>query len=93
MTKQLTQSQLQITKHASSRMDKRSIKEWQVEHVLDYGRRCYSRKAIIYAVGRNEVRRNGRFLESCEGIHVICSPQDETIFTTYRNHDMRYLRR
>ena len=93
MAIQISQKQLPISKHASSRMNERSIKEWQVEYVLDYGRRYYNRKAIIYAVGRKEVRVNGKFLEPCKGLQVICSPQDGTVITTYRNHDLRGLRR
>lgn len=93
MAKQLPQAQTNITKHASNRMHERSIKEWQIEQVLTYGRRCHNRKAIIYAVGRKEIHDNGRFLEPCSGIHVICSPQDGTIITTYRNNDLSGLRR
>ncbi len=93
MAKQIPQINLQISKHASSRMSERSIKECQLEHVLYYGRRSHNRKAVIYAVGRKEVRKNGQFLQSCEGIHVVCSPQDGTILTTYRNHDLSGLRR
>ena len=85
--------QIQLTKHASSRMNERSINEWQVEQVLAYGRRSYNRKAVIYAVGRKEVKANGRFLEPCQGIQVLCSPQDGVVITTYRNHDLRGLRR
>jgi len=84
--------QINLTKHAISRMDERSIDKWQVDQVLAYGRSCYNRKAIIYAVGRKEVKEHGRFLESCEGVHVICSPGDNIVMTTYRNHDFRGLR-
>lgn len=45
-----------------------------------------------YTVGRKEVQTNGRFLEPCEGIHVLCSLNDGTIITTYRNHSMKNLR-
>lgn len=93
MAKQLSQSQIQVTKHASQRMNERSIKEWQLEQVLTYGRRCHNRKVVIYAVGRREVKENGRFLEACQGIHVLCSPQDGSIITTYRNNDLSGLRR
>lgn len=81
-----------ISTHASQRMSERSIKEWQVEQVLTFGREVFNRKAVIYAVGRKEVKANGRFLEACEGIHVVCSPDDATIITTYRNHNLRSLR-
>ena len=84
--------QINLTKHAINRMDKRSIDKWQVDQVLAYGRICYNRKAIIYAVGRKEVKEHGRFLEPCEGVHVICSSANEIVMTTYRNHDLRSLR-
>lgn len=93
MDRQLLQDQIQVTKHASHRMSTRSIREWQVEQVLAYGRRCHNRKAIIYAVGRNEIRQNGRFLEPCAGIHVICSSQEGNIITVYRNNKLSGLRR
>ena len=89
---QISQAQVQITKHARNRMSERSIKKWQVEHVLNYGRICHNRKAVIYAVGRKEVRKNGRFLEPCEGVHVICSSKNEIVITVYKNHDLRGLR-
>lgn len=81
-----------FTKHASSRMSERSINEWHIDQVLRYGREAHTRKALIYAVGRKEVQVNGRFLEPCEGIHVLCSPADGAIITTYRNHDLKGLR-
>jgi len=92
MAKQILLGQFKITKHASRRMDKRSIKEWQIEYVLDYGRICHNRKAIIYAVGHKEVKEYGRFLEACEGVHVICSSDSKVVMTTYRNHNFRSLR-
>lgn len=93
MGKQLHENQIYLTNHASSRMHERSIKEWQVDQVIAYGRQSHNRKIIIYAVGRKEVKANGRFLESCAGIQVLCSPQDGSIITTYRNHDLSRLRR
>ena len=92
MGKYIQEVKIHLTKHASSRMDKRSIDKWQVDQVLAYGRICHNRKAIIYAVGRKEVREYGRFLESCEGVHVICSSGSKVVMTTYRNHDFRGLR-
>jgi hypothetical protein len=81
-----------FTNHASSRMSARSINEWQIDQVMRFGRESHTRKAIIYAIGRKEVQANGRFLEACEGIHVLCSPADGAIITTYRNHDLKGLR-
>ncbi len=92
MGKAIIASQLIVTNHARQRMSERAIKEWQIEQVLSYGREAHSRKAVIYAVGRKEVQANGRFLEPCEGIHVLCSPADGAVITTYRNHDLKGLR-
>ena len=92
MKRQIVEHQNIITKHANQRMSERSINEWQVDKVLAYGRRHYNHKAIIYAVGRKEVRRHGRFLEPCEGVHVICSSKNEIVITVYKNHDLRGLR-
>ena len=79
MGKRIVESQPIVTKHASHRMSERSIKDWQVEQVLTYGRKAYCNKAVIYAVGRKEVQANGRFLEPCEGIHVLCSLNDGAV--------------
>ncbi|MEI6206076.1 MAG: DUF4258 domain-containing protein [Desulfuromonadales bacterium] len=81
-----------VTNHAHTRMITRSITEWQIDQVMRYGRSTYTRKAVIYAVGRKEIKVNGRFLEQCEGIHVLCSADDGAIITTYRNHNLKSLR-
>lgn len=81
-----------ITTHAFERMSSRSINESQIDQVMRFGRESHTRKAVIYTIGRKEVKANGRFLEPCEGIHVLCSPIDGAIITTYRNHDMKRLR-
>ncbi len=77
-----------ITNHARQRMSARSINEWHIDQVMQYGRESHTRKAVIYAIGKKEVKEHGRFLEPCAGIHVLCSPQDGAIITTYRNHDL-----
>ena len=77
-----------ITNHARKRMSGRSISESEISLVLDYGRTSHTRKAVIYAVGRLEIKEYGRFLEPCEGLHVLCSPRDGAIITTYRNRDL-----
>ena len=92
MGRRAIESQPALTKHASCRMSERSIKEWQIEQVLTYGRKSHNRKAVIYVIGRKEVLTNGRFLEACEGIHVLCSPENGAIITTYRNHNLKSLR-
>ena len=81
-----------FTNHASSRMSARSINEWQIDQVMRYGRETHTRRAVIFAIGKKEVKHYGRFLEPCEGIHVICVPSEGTIITTYRNHNLKGLR-
>lgn len=81
-----------ITTHALERMSSRSINEDHIDQVMRFGRESHTRRAVIYTIGRKEVKANGRFLEPCEGIHVVCSPDDGAIITTYRNHDMKRLR-
>lgn len=77
-----------LTNHACQRMSGRAINQWQIEQVMSYGRETHARNAVIYAVGRKEIKEHGRFLEPCEGIHVLCSPRDGAIFTTYRNQNL-----
>lgn len=82
-----------ITEHARLRMNSRSINEWHIDQVMRFGRESHTRQAVIYAIGKKEVKEHGRFLETCEGIHVLCSPKDcTTIITTYRNKDLKGLR-
>ena len=73
-------------------MTTRSINESQIDQVMRFGRESHTNKAVIYTIGRKEVEANGRFLEPCEGIHVLCSHRDGAIITTYRNHDLKRLR-
>ena len=80
--------------HAWKRMSGRSVSPVAVEAVLRHGRVTYVRGAVIYALGRKEVRvqrLRGRDLTAFEGLHVVCSP-DGAMLTTYRNHDFRSLR-
>lgn len=81
-----------ITKHARQRMSSRSINEWQLDQVMLFGRESHIRNSVIYTIGRKEVLKNGRFLEKCAGIHVLCSPQDGSIITLYRTHNLKRLR-
>jgi len=83
---------LTLSNHARRRMSGRSINERMIDQVLRFGRECHTRHTTIYAVGQREIQEHGRFLEECAGIHVLCS-SDGTVITTYRNHDLRGLRR
>lgn len=88
----VSQTSDNFTTHARNRMSGRSINEWQIDQVIRYGREAHTRSAVIYAIGRKEIKYYGRFLEPCEGIHVLCSPQDGAIITTYRNRDFSGLK-
>ena len=81
-----------LTDHARTRMSTRGIREWQIEQVLLYGRQSHVRSSTVYAIGRKEIKEYGKFLEPCEGLHVLCSPENEAVITTYRNHSMRGLK-
>jgi hypothetical protein len=56
-----------------------------------YGRESHVRNSTVYAIGRKEIKEFGKFLEPCEGIHVLCS-SDNAVITLYRNHEMRGLK-
>lgn len=83
-----------LSAHARQRMNARNLGLTAIKATLDFGRVVYTRGAIIYAIGKKEVRRHrstrgdlGRF----EGVHVVCAP-DGTVITTYRNHNFRGIR-
>ncbi len=81
-----------FTQHSRRRMAMRSISESMVEQVLVYGRVAHIRNALVYAIGKKEVKENGRFLEGCEGVHVLCVPDSGAVITTYRNHSLKGLK-
>ena len=83
-----------VTHHAWRRMCERGMSPDVVLGVIQYGRKAYVRGAVIYAVGRREVRRfswRGVDLVDMEGVQVVCSI-DGALMTVYRNHDFRGLR-
>src|SRR5436305_1974491 len=82
------------TRHARRRMDGRRINHRAVDSVCGLGRRVYTRGAVIYVVGRREVKiweRRGIDLSSLEGVHVVCEPGGR-IKTVYRNRRLDRLR-
>lgn len=81
-----------LTNHAAMRMASRGIKQWQVNQVMQYGRISYVRSSTIYAIGKKEIKEYGKFLEKCNGIHVLCSSDSNVVITTYRNQDMKGLK-
>lgn len=81
-----------LTHHARERMSDRGIREWQIEQVMLYGRVSHVRSSTVYAIGRKEIKEYGKFLESCQGIHVLCSSESNSVITAYHNHSMRGLK-
>ena len=90
--KSLAKTELSLTNHARRRMTGRGIRQEDIDMVMSFGRVTHTRGAVIHVVGQKEIQEHGRFLERCEGIHVLCSPNDGAVITTYRNHDLKGLR-
>jgi Domain of unknown function (DUF4258) len=85
-----------LSNHADSRMGSRRIRHEDVAAVMSYGRTYYVRGAVVYALGRNEAaicRKDGLHPDRIEGLQVVCSPEDNTVITVYRNNDFSSLRR
>lgn len=83
-----------LTQHAGNRMNHRRISTASIDLVIEYGRVVFTRGAMIYAIGRNEVERYKKEkvdLSDCEGIQVVCS-LDDVVLTVYRNRNFRGLR-
>lgn len=83
-----------ITHHAQIRMSQRGISKDAMAVVLKYGRRVYAQKAIVYFFGKKEMKKhlkNGQHNNKWadfRDIHVLVSPSDDTIITTYKNQDI-----
>lgn len=83
-----------LTNHASARMGSRRISHEDVAVVMSYGRIYHVRGAVIYVMGRREVAsclNDGMLLDGINGLQVVCSPEDDTVITVYRNKDFRGL--
>lgn len=83
-----------LTRHAWERMCERGLSPAVIGLVLKYGRTTHTRGAIIYAVGRNEVRHHRHDdidLSEVEGIQVVCNASYGVV-TAYRNRNFRGLR-
>ncbi len=88
-------SSLPITLHASERMTSRRINSTAIELVMQYGQLHRTRKANIYVIGKKDVlfhAKRGTDLAAYEGIQVLCSANDDTVITVYRNKNLRTLR-
>jgi len=85
-----------LTNHASARMGSRHISPAEVAFVMNNGRGYHVRGAVIYVMGRRDLklfRNNKTITESIKGLQVVCAPDDDVVITVYRNTDFRHLRR
>ena len=84
-----------ISLHAKQRMDLRGMSQRDIELVLQYGRKIYSRRTVFHVIGRKEIKK---YAEQCTelralaGVHVLTVPDNDTVLTAYRNHDLRGIR-
>ena len=87
---------ISLSDHAVSRMFQRRLPLESVEIAKRCGRISHVRGARVYSIGRIEVEkliRKGLDARQFEGVHVVCSPDDDkTIMTVYRNKDFRILK-
>lgn len=75
-------------------MNQRRISAKAIDLVIEYGRVVFTRGAMIYAIGRNEVKQykiEKAEISHCAGVQVVCSINGE-ILTVYRNQSFRGLR-
>lgn len=87
--------EIRLTMHASQRIDARGIPEAAVRAALTHGRIVHIRGAAIHAIGRKEVlhfQQCGVDLSRYEGVQIVCTPDNATVITAYRNRDFRGLR-
>lgn len=80
-----------MSDHALSRMCERSLAPDDIEAVLTYGQPVYDRGALVFRLGRKQVDRFAKCeqLAHLEGVHVVCTPEDGTVMTVYRNREFR----
>ena len=67
-------------------MSQRGLSEDDIDAAFTYGREVRTRGAVIYAIGKKEVRKHlvvGVDLRTFEGIQVVCV-SDGTILTVYK---------
>ena len=85
-------SYLIYSQHAKSRLNSRAISQEDIDNVLAYGRRLHTRHVVIHSIGKREIEENGKFLEQCAGLHVLCNPHSGKVITAYRNQNFKGLR-
>ena len=92
---QFPKNPIYLTKHALDRMNSRRFSPDVVDKIMNYGRVVFIRGAAIHVIGKKEVRKfqeKGINLSAYEGIHVVCTPTDDSVLTVYKNKDFRGLR-
>lgn len=90
-----TTTELILSGHAVKRMSQRGLQPFQIDLVLQYGRKVHARRAVFYVIGRKEVemhRNHVPELEKLEGIQIVVNANHDVILTVYRNHDLRGIR-
>lgn len=83
-----------LSYHARRRLQQRAVKSCALEAVMDYGRQVYTRGAVIYAIGRQEIEYWSQYaidLAPYNGLQAVCS-HDGCIITIYRNRSFKKLR-
>jgi len=75
------------TEHGKARAATRNIPEEDIATVLTYGREVYGCGVIVYFVGKKEIKEYGKQIAHCAGIHVLVSPDNGGVVTTYRNNE------
>jgi len=80
-----------LTNHAWRRMTSRGLSKHAVDAALIYGQVAYARGAEIHIIGKRDVEkyaRTGIDLRPFENVHVVCSPNNNVVYTVYRNREM-----
>jgi len=86
---------LAMSRHARTRSFARSIPDDAILAARMYGREVHTRGAVLYVIGKKDVataRSYGEDIARCEGVHVVCSREDQ-VLTVYRNRNLRSLGR
>ena len=84
-----------ISPHARCRMMEHGISAEILFLVLQLGRIVRTRGAVIYVVGKKEVKEcflHGIDLRDCEGVHVVME-RDDVVRTVYRNRSLDGVRK
>ena len=75
-------------------MSQRGISKDAISVVLEFGRKVHIRNAIVYFFGRKEFNKHlhknqiaGKWSDYRD-IHVLVSPADDVIITTYKNQKL-----